>query len=327
MTTRADGWRGAGPNAGSIATRRGLSGVLLIASMASSACRADIDVEPPTLSGMATTRSILEGMIDESGAEVGLYYRSLEMGGDSIVVNGDLRMHAASTMKVPVMMQLFLDDQAGRLALDSSLPVKRDFTSIADGSGYQLPRESDSDSTFYDLVGGQAAVRYMIERMITWSSNLATNLLVEVADADRINAMLRSIGADSMEVLRGVEDLKAFEAGLSNTTTARDLGTVMAAVATGVDFTPTSRQQMLAILQRQHFRDNIPAGIPAGTRVANKTGWITGINHDAAVVFPDDARPYVLVILVRGHPADDQGEALAAALSTVIWRLHTAQES
>jgi beta-lactamase class A len=268
------------------------------------------------------TAEALEGLIARSGAEVGLYYRSLAPGGDSITINADLRMHAASTMKVPVMMQLFLDDQDGVRSLDSTLPVKRTFRSIVDGSPFDLPRESDSDTTFYGRIGEEATVRDMVDRMITWSSNLATNILIEVAEPERIAGTLHEMGADSMSVLRGVEDLKAFEAGLSNTTTARGLGAVMAGVIESGLFTEESRAQMLEILSRQHFTDGIPAGVPPGTRVANKTGWITGINHDAAIVFPDEGAPYVLVVMVRGHPAEDQGEALTAELSRVVWEAH-----
>ncbi len=261
--------------------------------------------------------------IATSGAEVGLYYRSLPQDGDSLVIAGDLRMHAASTMKVPVMMQLYLDHQSGLRSLDSQVPVTTTFSSIVDGSSFDLPPGSDSDTMFYGRVGERVPAREILDRMITWSSNLATNILMEVVDAERVTATLRSFGADSMEVLRGVEDLMAFEAGLSNTTTARDLGVVMAAVATSDRFTEASRDEMLGILERQHFRDNIPAGLPEGTRVANKTGWITGINHDAAVVFPGGSGPYVLVVLVRDHPAEDQGEALAAELSRMVWAFHT----
>jgi beta-lactamase class A len=265
----------------------------------------------------------IQEAVASSGAEVGLYYRSLGGNPDSALINPDLRMHAASTMKVPLMMQLYLDHQSGDRSLDSEVPVKRTFTSIVDGSEFDLPPESDSDTTFYGRVGEEAPVRDMIDRMITWSSNLATNILIEVVDGRRVTRMLRDMGADSMEVLRGVEDLEAFRAGLSNTTTARDLGLVMREVAEGDRFTPASRAEMLAVLERQHFRENIPAGLPPGTQVANKTGWITGINHDAAVVFPETADAYVLVIMLRGHPAEDQGTAFAAELSRIVWEHHT----
>lgn len=264
-------------------------------------------------------RSRLMAVVAESGAEVGLYYRELGAAGDSILIEPDLRMHAASTMKVPVMMQLYLDHEDGTRSLDSTLPVRRTFRSIVDGSPYDLPPDSDSDTTFYGQVGQEATVRSMVDRMITWSSNLATNILIEVAEPERIRHMLHELQADSMDVLRGVEDLKAFQAGLSNTTTARALGTVMAAVVESDLFSDESREEMLDILSRQHFTGGIPAGVPEGTRVANKTGWITGINHDAALVFPPDDDPYVLVVMVRGHPAEDQGEAMTAVLSRIIW--------
>lgn len=273
----------------------------------------------PTPSGLSNE---LRAVIAASGAEVGLYYRTLGPGADSVVIDGDVRMHAASTMKVPVMLRLFLDEEEGVRSLDAVLPVRRAFRSIVDGSPYDLPLDSDSDTTFYARVGGEATIREMIERMITWSSNLATNILVETAGPERIEALMVELGADSMQVVRGVEDLKAFEAGLSNTTTARALGTVMAAVAASDRFSDGARSEMVAILERQHFRDGIPAGLPPGTRVANKTGWITGIQHDAAIVYPSRGAPYVLVVLVRGHPAEDQGEAMIAELSRIVWRYH-----
>ncbi|UCC25961.1 MAG: serine hydrolase [Gemmatimonadales bacterium] len=263
----------------------------------------------------------VRSMVEQSGAEVGLVYRSLD-GSDSLLVNPDLRMHAASTMKVPVMLRLYMDETAGVLDLDDPVEIRTTFRSIVDGSSFELTPSSDSDSTLYGRVGEGVSRRELIDRMITWSSNLATNLLIEDVEAARVTAMLRGLGADSMEVLRGVEDIPAFEAGLSNTTTARDLAAVMEAILDPRLAGTRARDEMLGILERQHFRENIPAGLPEGTRVANKTGWITGINHDAALVFPEGAPPYVLVILLRNHPADDQGEAFAAALSRVVYHHH-----
>jgi len=266
----------------------------------------------------------VDSVVAASGAEVGVYYRSLGPGGDSVTVGADVRMHAASTMKVPVMMRLYLDEAEGLRALDDSVEITRTFRSIVDGTPFDLPAESDSDTTFYGRVGERVPLRELVDRMITWSSNLATNIVIQEADPRRVTAMLRELGADSMEVLRGVEDLKAFEAGLSNTTTARDLGVVMAEVASGARFSEHARQEMLATLERQHFRENIPAGLPPGTRVANKTGSITGHNHDAAVVFPADAPPYVLAVMVRGLEGD-AAAALIAEVSRRVWAYHVAR--
>src|SRR5437879_13774671 len=103
---------------------------------------------------------------------VGLYYRSLTRP-DSLLLGANLRFHAASTMKLPVMIQIFRDADAGLLALDDSLTVHTAFPSLAEGA-FIVGKEDDSDSTLYSFVGRNRSVRDLLERMITRSSNLAT---------------------------------------------------------------------------------------------------------------------------------------------------------
>lgn len=297
------------------------STVLAMALVLHSGCASDGAAPVPDLQEL---RDAVASHVAASGAEVGVYYRALTPDASELALDADLRMHAASTMKVPVMMRLFLDEAEGVRSMADLVEVTTTFHSIVDGSPFILPAESDSDTTFYGRVGEGVPLSDLVERMITWSSNLATNIAIREADPARVNAMLREMGADSMEVLRGVEDLKAFEAGLSNTATARDLGLVMAQVATGDRFSAEAREAMLAILERQHFRENIPAGVPEGTRVANKTGWITAHNHDMAVVFPEDAPPYVLAVMVRGIEEQTAAAALVAEVSRLVWTHHVA---
>jgi beta-lactamase class A len=159
--------------------------------------------------------------------------------------------------------------------------------------------------------------------MITVSSNLATNILIEMADAERVTSSMRALGADSIVVLRGVEDGPAFEAGLSNTTTARDLGIIMSALGRGEVVSPTASEEMLEIMSRQQWRTKIPAGLPEGVRVAHKTGRITGISHDSGVVFPSGAPPYALVILTRGFEDPDRADGVAAEISRIVFDHHT----
>src|SRR2546428_667058 len=187
---------------------------------------------------------------------VGLYYRDLTTG-DSLTVGSGLRFHAASTMKLPVMIQLFRDRDAGLLSLDDSIPVTNTFRSIVDSSPYQLDTTDDSDSSLYKRIGRRASIRELIELMETVSSNLATDLLIAKVDAKRANATAHGLGADSILVLRGVEDGKAYRAGLNNTTTPRDLGMLLAAIANARAASPASCKEMLAILGRQHFKEGI----------------------------------------------------------------------
>lgn len=239
--------------------------------------------------------------------------------GEEILLHVDSSFHAASMMKVPVMVRLFRMAETGRIDLDRPIPVRNEFRSIEDGSLYTLTMDDDSDSTLYARVGGTATPRELIERMIARSSNLATNILVELADPDSIAVMLRALGADGMTVLRGVEDIPAYRAGRNNTTTARGLLELFTALAEGRAAGPEATAEMLAILGRQEFNDAIPAGLPPGTPVAHKTGWIPAIDHDGGIVFPPEGPPYVLVILTAGVEDEARTREAAAHVSRTIW--------
>src|SRR5205809_5667808 len=259
-----------------------------------------------TSQGDSSLGSRVKARIAQAPARaVGVYYRDLTTG-DSLTVGSAVRFHAASTMKIPVMIQLFRDRDTGLLSLDDSIIVTNTFQSIVDSSPYQLDVTDDSDSSLYKRLGQRAPIRELIELMETVSSNLATNLLITKVDAKRANATAHALGADSILVLRGVEDDKAYRAGLNNTTTARDLGMLLAAIANGTAASAGSCRDMLAILGRQHFNEGIPAGLPAGTRIYHKTGWIGQVvYHDAAFVEPpppSGGRGCVLVVITGGDP-------------------------
>ncbi|HEV8598385.1 MAG TPA: serine hydrolase [Gemmatimonadales bacterium] len=253
----------------------------------------------------------------DSGAVVAVVLQD-PVSGLSLELNPDVRFHAASTMKLGVLLELGRRIDAGELHWNDSLPIKNAFASIVDGSTYALDQGSDSDSTVYAAIGARWSLRQLATRMIVRSSNLATNLLVERLDAKRITATIRSLQADSMLVLRGVEDGKAYEKGLNNTTTARDLAVLLRALADGNAVSRATGAELLGILEAQEFNDGIPAGLPPGTRVAHKTGEITATWHDAALVYPPDGKPYALVVLTRGVPERARGVSLHADLARLV---------
>ena len=269
---------------------------------------------------LATLRPRLDERIRQAPARaVGLYYRALTRP-DSILIGANLRFHAASTMKIPVMIQIFRDADAGLLGLDDSLTVHTAFPSLISGEAFTVDKADDSDSLLYDLVGRNRSVRELLERMITRSSNLATDILIERVSATRTQASARALGAWAIQVLRGVEDGAAYRAGLNNTTTARDLGVLLEAVATGRAASRLACDSMLAILGRQEFNEGIPVGVPAGTRVAHKTGWIGEVvYHDAAIVYPPSSGSYVLVVLTGGIKQDSVAHNIVADLSRLVF--------
>jgi beta-lactamase class A len=258
----------------------------------------------------------VQQLIGSRGAEVALVLRTLD-GKDELLIDPDKAFHAASTMKVPVMIELFRQAEAGQLRLDEPLAIKNEFHSIVDGSVYQLSVGDDSDTEVYKAVGKTMTLRELCDAMITVSSNFAANLLIERLGVENIRKTVTRLGATGMNVLRGVEDQKAFDKGLSNSTTARGLAVLMQKIASGQAVSPKADAEMVAILKRQKFNDAIPAGLPPGTPVAHKTGTITKIHHDAAIVY--GPHPYVIVILVRGIQEQKESAALMAAISREAW--------
>lgn len=238
--------------------------------------------------------------------------------GTRIDINADSLVHAASTMKVPVMVEVFRQAEAGRFSLDDALDVRNDFRSIVDGSRYSI--EDDSDDAIYERLGEPMSIRDLVYQMITVSSNLATNLLIDYVSADSVQQTLERMGGRHMRVLRGVEDIKAYRQGLNNTATAADLAVVLDAIRRGEAVSPEADSEMVRILLDQEFNDMIPAGMPEDVRVAHKTGWITGIDHDAAIVYPDDGESYVLVVLTRGFSDPDTSSALGAEIARTVHR-------
>lgn len=265
---------------------------------------------------LAAAIPAIETTIGKSGAEVAVAFQSLD-GRSSWLLRADEPFHAASTMKVPVLIELYKQAHEGRLRLEDTLAVRNEFHSLVDGSLYALDPGDDSEADLYRAVGSTRTLAELSDLMITVSSNLATNLLIERLGVDNIQRGVHALGADGMKVLRGVEDSKAFQQGLNNTTTARALARLMEALARGQAVDSASSQAMGAILERQTFSDGIPAGLPAGTRVAHKTGEITKIQHDAAIVYAP--RPFVLVILTRGIAEPRESSALIADITRKIY--------
>ncbi len=259
---------------------------------------------------------VIKDRIAASGAEVAVAVETID-GRDRLLIKPDQTFHAASTMKVPVMIELFKAARAGRLSLDDNIPVANEFHSIVDGSPFSLTPEADSDQTLYAKAGGPASYRDLCESMITVSSNLATNILIEKLSAAEVQATVNDLGASGMRVLRGVEDNKAFEKGLNNTTTARALLTLLTGLAKAEIIDRAASGEMVAILERQQAKDGIPAGLPAGTRVAHKTGEITKIHHDAGIVF--GPRPFVIVVLVRGLEDQKASAAVIADITRIVY--------
>ena len=240
-----------------------------------------------------------------------------------MMIHADVSFHAASTMKTPVMMEVFKQAREGKFSLEDSILIKNEFKSIVDGSTFSLTSEEDSEVTLYNQLGSYKSIYDLVYDMIIVSSNLATNIVIEHVGAENVTQTMHQLGASNMHVLRGVEDLKAFEAGLSNTTTARDLMLIFESLASESFASKEDVNKMMDILLHQKFNDIIPAKLPAELKIAHKTGRITGVQHDSGIVFLPDGRKYVLVLLSKNVEDMDTAREMMATISEIVYRFQT----
>jgi beta-lactamase class A len=269
---------------------------------------------------LAAAKTEVEKLLAASGAEVvGVAVYDTETK-QTLLLNEKVSFHAASTMKVPVMMEIFRLADRKELGLNEPVEIKNKFYSIGDGGEYRLSKADDSDQEIYDRIGQTMPVIELVDRMITWSSNLATNLLIEKVKAENVTALMRELGASDIQVLRGVEDSKAFQAGKNNTVTAYDLMLLLRLIAENKFLKRRACEKIVEILSAQRFNDGIPAGLPAATRVAHKTGDITNHNHDAGIVYLPGRKLYVIVVLTKGIAEHRRSSRLIADISRAAHR-------
>ena len=240
-----------------------------------------------------------------SNARFGVAFKDLQTG-KTLLLNEKDDFHAASTMKTPVLVELFRQAAAGKFSLTDSIVIKNSFSSIVDGSEYSLDSADDSEFELYKDIGKRRTIASLAYEMIILSSNLATNLLIDLVKPDSVMLTMKKIGANDIKVLRGVEDNKAYQKGLNNTTTAYDLLLIYEQMANEKLISDAASKEMIKILLDQRFNEIIPAQLPKNVKVAHKTGSITGVQHDSGIVFLPDGKKYVLVLLSRFDPADEK---------------------
>ncbi|PWT84786.1 MAG: serine hydrolase [Acidobacteria bacterium] len=238
-------------------------------------------------------------------------------------LHGDRWFHAASTIKVAVLLAVLRAADEGRLRLDDSLHVRNRFISVADGFPFHLNRGSDAMPELYNRIGRTAKISELAEGMISASSNLATNLLLDFLGVEYARKVLRDAQADGVELRRGVEDHAAHERGLNNQVTANGLLRLLSALR-GDFLSAKSKEQAIRILLEQRFDSMIPAGLPPHAVVAHKTGEISTACHDMGIVYLPEREPYLAVILTEFDSDRDGRRETVAAISEVIYRSVTA---
>jgi beta-lactamase class A len=249
-------------------------------------------------------------------------YKNIQ-NGETIFINEHEIFHAASTMKTPVLVEIYKQAAAGKFSLNDSVIIKNEFKSIVDTSTFSLSTDDDSELDLYKHIGDKRTVNNLLYLMITVSSNFATNLLIDLVGAKNVTQTMRLMGLKDLQVLRGVEDNMAYKKGLNNVVTAYDLMLLFEKMAKGEAVNANASDAMIKILLDQHFNEIIPARLPANVKVAHKTGWLKSVNHDSGIVFLPDGRKYVLVLLSKNAEDDKAAVNALASVSEMIYKYLT----
>ncbi|MDQ6622360.1 MAG: class A beta-lactamase-related serine hydrolase [Verrucomicrobiota bacterium] len=233
-------------------------------------------------------------------------------------LEGDRVFHAASTIKVAILLALFKGVDEGRFCLTSPLHVRNRFLSALDQTPFRLEAESDGYPALYQSIGRTATMAALAESMIVWSSNLATNLLLDYIGVAYAAEVLRAAGIEGVALRRGVQDERAHEQGLNNEATAHGLVQLFAALR-GDFLAKASRERVIHILLEQKFTSMIPAGLPAHATVAHKTGEISTACHDVGIVYLPEREPYIVAILTEVDPDKNGHRETVRKISEVVY--------
>jgi beta-lactamase class A len=255
---------------------------------------------------------------DANARALGVSVHDFETGA-TLDYKSDRWFHAASTIKVAILAGVYAAIHEGRWPPHARLHVRNRFFSAADGSLFRVTAERDANAEVHAAVGKMMRIRELAHHMITTSSNLATNLLLDLVGVETVQGVLEHYRIEGIDFRRGVEDERAFAAGISNRVTARGLVSLLRVIEEEKVFSPELSREMLDILHQQEFRNGIPSRLPREVRVAHKTGDISTVAHDAGIVYPRERKPYIVAILTEWDPDVSRRSATIASISHDVY--------
>jgi len=237
-----------------------------------------------------------------------------------VAVDHDSRHYSASIMKLPILVAAHRLAERGVLDLDRPVRVHDDFESRNPGHRFTMNPDEDSDPATWAALGADVPLGELVHRMVAVSGNMATNVVLDEVGIDEVASVLMDAGcSEQTTIVRGIEDYLARDVGLDNLITADDMARLLVALADGRLAGPDATTACEHTLQAQEYRNGIPAGLPDGVLVGNKTGWISGVNHDVALVRAPGLPPVALAVLVSAPGTEDERQAGIARIAAAAW--------
>jgi beta-lactamase class A len=232
--------------------------------------------------------------------------------------------YSASIMKLPILVAAHRLAERGLLALAAPVRVHDEFDSRNAGHRFRMDQDEDSDPQTWAALGAEQPLADLVRRMVTVSGNLATNLVLDEVGTAEVAAVLADAGCSARTaIVRGIEDYAAREVGLDNLITADDMARLLVALAEGRLAGPAATAACEQTLEQQEYRAGIPAGLPDGLVVGNKTGWVDGVNHDVALVRAAGLPPVGMAILCSAPGTPEEREAGIARIAAAAWEVVT----
>ncbi len=220
---------------------------------------------------------------------------------------------AASIVKVPIMLEYFHQIESNGLNPCEIIELQE--KDIVGGAGILMELHRGLPLTLRDLV----------RMMIVISDNTASNMMLDRLGMDEINAFSKSIGLDDTVI--GRKFMIDPEAKFSkNFTSVRDMVLLYEKLYRGEILNKANTEEAIGILSRQQYREKIPLHLPPKLKVAHKTGEITGVRHDCAIILYE-SKPYTLCVLTEELPDVVKGDRLIAELSLDIFKEVTDMEN
>jgi beta-lactamase class A len=237
--------------------------------------------------------------------------------------NGDRWFHSASVIKLAVLLAVYDAAERGRFSLGSRLHVRNRFLSTADGRPFRVDSSRDADAEVHAAIGRTMQVRKLARRMIVTSSNLATNLLINLLGLQSAHDAMERLEIEGVDLRREVEDERAYEQGIFNRMTPHGAVAILRTIVAARGISPESSDEMTNILLDQQFSGTIGPGLPelvrAAAKVAHKTGEISTVTHDAGAVFMPGRPPYVVAIFVESSGDLKERQDAGLAASAAVW--------